>query len=172
ILKIGDGGWLMDSTSDAVSAELGKDCKARTAYFFLDHHSHFLNPNSMPGDTHSTLKSTLGATDQRSGLPRNLAHRDGHGSIYHEAVLFGCDVQLNNVAIMQFAIPRDAMYSFIVHADASMTWKIIDHSRSGARAILLHDFARNVIQFRSPYARADLPPHLFQDAMHNSADGL
>ena len=61
------------------------------------------------------------------------------------------------------------MNRFIVHADTVRTGKLVDHGRSGARAVLCDDTGANLIQILSRDPGANLGLHGFEYLPHNAA---
>src|SRR6202044_270491 len=87
----------------------------------------------------------------------------------HEAVFGDGDVELEQVAVAEAAVGRDAVNDFVVDADATDAGELVDGDRSGNGAILAHDVGTEIVEFFGGDAGADGGFHGFEHEAHDAA---
>jgi hypothetical protein len=113
---------------------------------------------------HGFRESTLGAGDQPPVFFGNIAHGNGLRGVGHESIFLYGDIELKQIAGLNRAVARDAVYRFLIQADAIHSGKLVDQLRRGSRSVLAHDGSADCIQFASGDAETHCALHGFEHA--------
>src|ERR1700743_3539193 len=125
----GDVVFFVDRAPDAVAAELRNDAEAATANLAVHGPSDILRAIAQARGLQSVTKGFFGATRKFETFRRLRWDFDGDCGVGVVAVLFGGQVELYEVTGTDFAVAWDSVNNLVVHADANITGKTINHRR-------------------------------------------
>jgi hypothetical protein len=174
---VGDAGALVDGAADAVSAELADDVKAVSFDGGFDGATDVLYAVAGARDLGCLVKCAAGGGEKAIAegggyrLFWSFTDDDGFGRVGHESVELDGDVELEQIAIAEFAGAGDAVDDFVVDADATDAGELVDEGRSGACAVFYHDVAADVVEVGGGDARAGGGLHGLEHEANDAAGG-
>ena len=149
----------MNRVADTVAAEFGYDVKAAATDFTLDGTADVSRGIACARSTERLMKSAFRTTRQLGGdgiFRRNL---HGDGGVRVITILFGGEIELDEIAGLQCAAAGNSVNDFLVDADARVTGKAINQRRRRSRTMLGKHVCGNTRQFGGSDPSADLGGH-------------